>query len=223
MIQLMKNRGSIKKTTKNIGEFTKNIGDSPWIDLFTSKTLARLLTFFLTRPDESFYQKELMDNTKASLYVVQRELKRLEKAELIKKEPRGNRVYYSANRKHPAFDDLKRVIIKTLWIGEFLRLVLSPLNNRVKFAFIYGSFARSEETLESDIDLLIVGDLKLKEASSVLGPVSRELGREFNPVIYTPDEFQERLKKRNHFITEVIKGKKIFLIGNENDIKEFVG
>lgn len=208
------------RITNIVGDSTNNIGDTSWINLFASKTLARLITFLLTRSDESFYQKELMDCTGANLYVVQRELKKLENAEIITKESRGNRVYYSANRNHPAFEDLKRVILKTLWLGESLRAALHPLKNNVQFAFIYGSFASGKETFQSDIDLLIIGELTLRESSAILGPVGRRLGREFNPTIYTPVEFQRKAKNGNHFITEVLESKKIFLIGNEHDLRK---
>jgi DNA-binding IclR family transcriptional regulator len=91
---------------------TKTIGDASWEGLFASGTLARLLTTFLTRPETALYQKELADGAGTGLYAVQRELARLERAGLVVRTPRGNRVYYRANRTHPAFEDLKRVIFK---------------------------------------------------------------------------------------------------------------
>ena len=100
------------KTTKAVAQMTKTIGDASWEGLFASGTLARLLTTFLTRPETALYQKELADGAGTGLYAVQRELARLERAGLVVRTPRGNRVYYRANRTHPAFEDLKRVIFK---------------------------------------------------------------------------------------------------------------
>lgn len=214
---------SVRQKTQDIGESTKTIGYSGWQDLFASRTLARLLTSFLTHPEATFYQRELVNAAGTRLYTVQRALIRLEKVGLITRTPRGNRVYYQANRRHPAFEDLKRVILKTMGLGDALRRALVPLADRVYFAFIYGSFARGEETAESDIDLLLVGDLKLREAAALLGPVSREFGRELNPVIYPPAEFKSRAQEGHHFITEVLKGDKIFLVGGEDDLRRVVG
>ena len=209
--------------TKKVGGLTKGIGDSGWASLFASSTLARLLTTFVTRPETTFYQRELADLAGARLYTVQRELARLEKAGLIVRTPRGNRVYYAANRTHPAFEDLKRVVLKTIGLGDGLRACLAPLSDRVRVAFLYGSFARGEETAGSDIDLLIVGDLPLREVSSVLGPVGREIGREFNPAVYPPEELRTKVKAGHHFLTEVLKGKKIYLIGDDDEIRRLVG
>jgi len=218
-------RKSAKKvrTTKNVGRTTKSVGDGGWSSLFASGTLARLLTVFLTRPEASFYQKELSEATEAGLYAVQRELARLEKTGLVIRTPRGNRVYYRANRSHPAFEDLKRVILKTIGLGDALRAALVPLSARVQVAFVFGSYARGEETAESDIDLFMVGDLSLKEASAALGPIGRDLSREFNPVIYSPQEFRSKGRKGRHFVAEVLEGKKVFVIGDEDDLEGLVG
>lgn len=65
-------------------------------------------------------------------------------------------------------------------LGDALRQALAPLADRVHLALVYGSWARGEEVADSDLDLLLIGDLKLREAATVLGPVGRQLGREFN-------------------------------------------
>ena len=88
-------------TTKRIGRTTKEFGCSGWERLFASPTLARLLTTFLIHPDTTFYQRELIRAAETGLYTVQRVLARLEGAGLVVKAPRGNRVYYRANRDHP--------------------------------------------------------------------------------------------------------------------------
>jgi predicted nucleotidyltransferase len=212
-----------KISTKSIGCLTKSVGEYGWEGLFASKTLARLLTVFLTSPESTFYQKELANLAGKGLYAVQRELSRLEKAHLLIRMPIGNRVYYRANRKHPAFEDLKRVVLKTMGLGDALRSALAPLGDNVRLAFIYGSCARGEETAESDIDLLLVGNLSLRKASTVLGPVGRALGREFNPSVYPLEEFRNKAREGHHFITEVLRGKKIYLIGDEDVLKGLAG
>ena len=214
---------STGETTKSVGRTTKILGDRAWDALFASRTLARLLTTFLTHSEKDFYQKELAEATRAGLYTVQRELARLEKAGLVTRMPRGNRVYYRAHRDHPAFEDLKRVILKTMGLGEALHAALASLTDRVRVAFVYGSLARGEEKAGSDIDVLLVGELSLREASTVLGPVGRELGREFNPAVYPPDEFKAKVAEGQHFVREVLKGEKIFLVGDVHELERIVG
>jgi len=219
MPRLRRKQGMTKKvgrTTKKVGRTSGKARSPGWAALFSSNALARLLTVFLTHPEASFYQKELLEAAKARAFTVQREVARLEAAGLVVKTPRGNRVYYQANRRHPAFEDLKRVVLKTIGLGEALRAALAPLADRVQAAFIFGSYARGQETAESDIDLFMIGALGLRGASEVLGPAGRDLGREFNPTVYTPEEFRSKVRECNPFVTEVLKGEKIYLIGDDS-------
>ena len=207
------------KMTRKIGRTTKKFGGSGWEGLFSSPTLARLLTALLTHPEQAFYQRELIDAAGSGLFTVQRELARLEKAGLVVKTPRGNRAYYQANRTHPAFEDLKRVILKTFGLGDAIRAALAPVADRVRIALVYGSFARGEETAASDIDLLLIGDLALRELANLLGPVARQLGREFNPTVYPPEEFRRKAKEGHHFIAQILRGENVFLMGNKGELE----
>ncbi|MGD0110464.1 MAG: nucleotidyltransferase domain-containing protein [Armatimonadota bacterium] len=199
------------------------IGENSLAELFASETLVALLRVLLLRADESFYQRELADASGARLYLVQRELGRLERTGLISKTARGNRVYYQVNRGHPALEDLKRVFLKTIALGDALRSAVSPLSNRVQVAFVYGSYASGQERAASDLDLFLIGELTSREAAAVLGPVGRDLGRELNTAVYPPAEFRRKAREGNHFIAEMLKGPKVFLIGDEHALAELAG
>lgn len=187
--------------------------------LFPNPTLVRVLSLFFLRPEEKFYQRDIAERTGSLLRQVQRALKRIERAGLVTKSREGNRVYYAAERMHPAFDDLKRVFLKTVALAEVLQKALTPMNRKIGLAFVYGSLARGEETATSDIDLFIVSDLKVRELAKILGSVGRELDREFNPAVYPPREFRDKARRGHHFIREVLAGSKIWLIGNEDALK----
>ncbi len=193
---------------------------SPFAHLFASETLVALLKLFLLNQEQSYYQSQLVSLTGGRLYLVQRELARLERAGLVVKDPSGNRVYYRLNRNHPVVEDLKRVFLKTVALGDMLRTALAPLADRVKVAFIYGSYARGEEREHSDVDLFIIGDLKGREAADAFAPVGRELGRELNRAIFPVDEFREKAQSGHYFIEDVLCNPKLFLIGGESELRE---
>jgi len=184
--------------------------------------LSSLAELFLLHPEEEFYQRDIAETTGNALLQVQRALKRIERAGLVNKTKRGNMVYYKADRMHPAFEDLKRVFLKTVALGDVLRDVLAPLADRVELAFIFGSLAQGRETAQSDIDLFLVGGITLREASRALGGVVSELGREINPVVYPVAEFKKKVKEGHHFMSELIQGPKIWLIGNEDELKRII-
>ena len=80
-----------------------------------------------------------------------------------------------------------------------------------------------EETAGSDIDLLIVGKAKLEDVLASLGNVEASLRRPVNPTVYSPAEFRTKLTTGNHFLNSVVRGDKVFLIGDEDEIRKVGG
>jgi predicted nucleotidyltransferase len=185
--------------------------------LFPSPVLVDILCLFLTRPDEEYYQRSLAEKTGYTLTQVQYALERIEEAGLVSKKKSGNRLYYSAERSHPAFEDLKGAFLKTVAFGDVIRETLKPLEKKIQFAFVYGSIATGQDRPDSDIDLLLIGKVTLKDVASAMADLSETLKREVNPVNYTKDTFMERLKEGNRFALELLATPKIWLIGNEDE------
>jgi predicted nucleotidyltransferase len=191
----------------------------PITKLFANSTLVEVLGLFLQSPEEEFYQTEIAQKTQKALMQVQRSLKTLQDIGLISFVKRGKMIYYKAVRDHPAFEDLKRLFFKTVILGDTIRASLLPLKNRIRLAFIFGSVARGEESVESDIDLFLVADISLRDLSKVFGPLSKQLQRELNPVIVGPDEIKKRLLKKDHFLLQVMESPKLWIIGDENEFR----
>jgi predicted nucleotidyltransferase len=183
--------------------------------LFASASIARLLAAFTAEPGRGFYQRELQRITGAHLRQLQRDLVRLEQSGLVERRAHGNRVYYQAVAAHPAFPELRGLMAKTLGVGEVLRAAFETLGERVDFAFVYGSVARGDDAAGSDVDLFVVGPVTRKELSAVLGSATGSLGRELNPVILARDEFAARRQAGDHFVTSVLDGPRLWLIGDD--------
>ncbi len=190
--------------------------------MFPNRALLDTLSLLLLHPGEEFYQREIAERIGRTVLEVQRALKRAESAAIVTKSRRGNRVYYTANRNHPAFGDLKNLLLKTSALGDALRGALAAIESRIVVAFIFGSFAVGTESPSSDIDLLVVGTLSSREASHILGALGRKLGREFNPLVYTPEDVRSGMKRGSRFIQEVVTGPKIWLVGNEDELERLV-
>lgn len=127
-------------------------------------------------------------------------------------------MYYSANRGHPVYNELKSLLLKTVALGDRLRTGLEGAKSKIRLAFVFGSIASGTEAATSDIDMFVVGSIGSRNLSAILGPLGRELGRELNTALYTQEEFRGKLNAGNHFIREVLAGPKIWLIGSQDDL-----
>lgn len=186
------------------------------VSLFPNAALLDVLAVLLLRPDQEFYQREIVEETGHKLLQVQRALGRIERAGLLERRRRGNRVYYVARRSHPAFPDFKAMLLKTVALGDALRAGLSPLRGDIEAAFVYGSVAAGAESSASDVDLFMVGAAGSRTVAQILGPLGRQLGRECNLVLYTAQEYRTKVSERHAFVREVIDGPKIWLIGSDD-------
>ncbi len=89
--------------------------------------------------------------------------------------------------------------------------------DRIQYAFVFGSVARNEQECESDIDLMLIGSITLKEVSGAIKSIQSTLGRQVNPTIYSMQNFANRHENGNPFIEDVLRRPKLF-IGINNRI-----
>jgi predicted nucleotidyltransferase len=186
--------------------------------LFASATLGELLRVFMLEPEREYYQRELQRLTGAHLRQLQRDLERLLLSGLVARRAHGNRTYYRAVPAQPAFADLRAAIMKTIGLGDELTDALADLGDAVTLAFIYGSFARGDDVVGSDVDVLIVGSASRREVATALVAAAASSRRELNPFIVAPADFTARWRDGDHFIASVLSGSRVWLVGDETSL-----
>jgi len=184
------------------------------------KTRQAVLALLYGRADSSFYTKQILDAVKIGRGTVQRELKNLTDTGIIIREVQGRQVYYRANARCPIFNELKNIVRKTFGVADVLRQSLVTEAAKVRVAFIFGSIARSDDDRRSDIDLMMVGKISFGDVVSLLSPAEEKLGREVNPVVYPVAEFKKKVKEDHHFVKTVLEDEKIFVIGDEDELRK---
>jgi uncharacterized protein len=189
-------------------------------DLLFGQTRGRILRLLFGHPDQTFFVRQLARETGISVGSVQRELETLSQVGLIVRSISGHQVYHQANRNHPVFAEIHALVAKTVGVFQLLSSALAPLAQRITQAFVYGSVASRSENAESDVDLMIVGEVTLDETLAQLASVEPQIGRTINPTIYSLKEFQSKLQSGNHFLRSVMRNEKVFLIGAEDDSRK---
>ena len=186
--------------------------------LFTSKTRIRILSLLMFNQDKEYHLREIARIIRVSPKYVGKELGKLLKINLVNKYEKGNMSTYSINRKNIIFNELKRIFLKTDYLGELIR---RELQNKVIYAFIYGSFARGEEIENSDIDLFIVGDMKEDDLIKIIQKLEGVVSREVNYVLWSENTFKQRA--RGHHLLKTIKRSNIImLVGDENEFRKSI-
>jgi predicted nucleotidyltransferase len=188
------------------------------LEALFGKTRRSILSLLFSHADESFYLRKILRLTGLQPGAGQRELNRLSQAGLILRVLKDQQVYFQANSECPIYGELKSMITKTAGLIDVLASSLAPISQSIQIAVVFGSFAGGRDKKESDVDLLIVGDVGFSDVVEKLSVAQGILGREINPVVQSVDEFRRRINKKDHFLTSVLKGELMFISGDNNDL-----
>ena len=186
-------------------------------DLITSKTRTKLLSLFLDNPSEMYHVREVVRRVEEEINAVRRELIHLEKKGILVREPRANRVYYFLDKNYPFYYDLLRIHSKNVGLGADIIKNRVKLG-RIRFAMLSGKFSRGIKENPEDVDLLVVGTVVVAELQLLVRGEEARRQHEINYTVMTEEEFLFRKRRRDPFITSIIYGSRVMLIGDEEQL-----
>lgn len=202
-------KGTPKLSAQKLG-----VPEQSMIDALFSSTQQRVLGLIFTQPNRKFFAKELIELCDKGSGSVQRELARLVQVGLVSVEQLGKSKFYSANQTSPIFPELQSILIKTVGLTAPIKTALLPFQKEINSAFVFGSVAKASDTASSDIDLFIVSEsLGLETLYEALLPIEAKLARRLNVTLYSPTDFELKLREKNSFIENVLSGPTIHLLG----------
>lgn len=186
-------------------------------EILSSRTRAEMFRLlFGDAPRASFHLREIERLTGLSTGSLRQEITKLRRLGLILLRKDGNRTCYEANTRHPLFEDIHRMVSKTVGLVGVLKAALG--SSGIQCAFVFGSVAQGAAKAESDVDLMIIGSLGLRKVSARLSGAGNELGREINPHVLTPEEYRQRVRRKEHFVTSVLGTARLFVVGTDDDL-----
>jgi DNA-binding transcriptional ArsR family regulator len=185
----------------------------------------RVLGLLLLRPELALHGREIARRTGLAPGTITRELTKLADAGLLNgllnRERRGNQQVYSANLASPVHAELASILRKTSGVVEVLQDALVPIADQLHVAFVFGSVAQGRETAGSDLDVMLVGSVRFRDAITALHPAEALVGRQINAQLFSVQEF--RTRAGTAFMKNVLSKPKLFLLGSDDELEELVG
>jgi DNA-binding transcriptional ArsR family regulator len=176
------------------------------------------LELFFSNLKEVYHVRGIVREIDEEINAVRRELTKLEKDGVLRKEPRGNRIYYSVRTEYPFFSDLVSIVSKTTGLGKTIIENKNKIG-RVSFVMFSGKLVRyKDRKREDDVDILVVGEVVLPELASIIRAEESRRGKEINYTAMTRDEFDFRKKRRDPFLLGILSGSRVMIIGDEEDL-----
>jgi hypothetical protein len=190
----------------------------PLEDIIISRVRRKILELFLTNPGSIFHVRDIVRKISEEINAVRRELAHMEKAGMVTKEQRANRLFYAFRKDYPLYTNLLELIIKSTGLGWELIKRKAKLG-KVKFIMFSGRYIRGIAPKNTnDIDILIVGNIVLPELSQLVKSEEVKRGREINYTVMTEEEFEYRKRRRDPFIISILDGSRVMIIGDEEEL-----
>lgn len=187
-------------------------------NIITSKVRIEILELFFSNPKELYHVRGIVREVKEEINAVRRELTKMEADGILKKEPRGNRVYYFLRPEHPFFGDLVSMVAKTKGLGASLIENKGKIG-KVSFIMFSGKFARLIQRKGDDtVDILVVGEVVLPELAALIRTEESKRSKEINYTVMSREEFDFRKKRRDPFLLGILAGSRVMIVGDEEDL-----
>ncbi len=186
-------------------------------DFMVSRVRAKLLKVFLQDPQEMFYVRQLTRKVDEEINAVRRELGRMQKRGMTRSEPRGNRLYYTFRKDYPFYQELLQLVVKTSGLGGAIRKHQKKLG-KVKFVMLSGRYIRRKPRQDSEVDLLVVGNIVLPQLSVLVREEEARKKQEINYTVMAVDEFEFRRRRRDPFLLGILTESRVMIIGDEEEL-----
>ena len=187
-------------------------------DIIISRVRVKILELFLLNPQQIFHVRDIVRRVDEEINAVRRELAHMEKAGMVSKEQRANRLFYSFRKDYVLYDELLRLVGKTSGLGGDIIKQKAKLG-KIKYAMISGRYLKGlEKKSQTDVDLLLVGTVVLPELGSIVKAEEARRDVELNYTAMTEEEFQFRKSRRDPFVLSVVSGSRIMVLGDEEDL-----
>ncbi len=177
----------------------------PLEKLFGSKTRAKLLGLFFENPDKSYYVREITRVIEEQINSVRRELTNLNTLGLVKIENYENKVYYSANMKHPFARPMTEIFSRKIDSGQEVEVrrptwadYVRPVENLLSALVVTNRLPGQE-----GLDLLIIGDDYQRKLTRWAEVVEKRQGKPLNYAIMSREDYLYRKSVRDRFIADV--------------------
>ncbi len=166
--------------------------------IITSKTRVKLLLKFFLNSNTKSYLRNLEQEFGESSNAVRVELNRLEGANLLHSEIKGNRKYYSANTNHPLFNDIHNIVKNFVEVDKLLEQVVRQIGN-LDSAYLTGDLAKGTDS--KIIDLVMIGkNIETSYIEKLISKAENLIGRKIRYLILTENQMADYFKDKPVFL-----------------------
>ena len=167
--------------------------------LISSKTRVKLLLKFFLNSNAKGYLRSLEQEFGESTNAIRLELNKFEEAGMLSSSNEGNKKVYTANRKHPLFENLHGLVMKYVGLDHIVDNITERLGD-IEAVYLVGDYAEGRDS--GIIDLFIFGDqLNLDYLLNLIKKAEQEIERKIRYAHFkSKSDIDKLLNKQSHLL-----------------------
>ncbi len=185
-------------------------------DFMISRVRVKMMELFFTDPEEMYYVRQITRKISEEINAVRRELDKMLGYGLLRSEQRGNRLYYSLNKRYFYFQELQQMVVKSTGLGKKIIKLRRKLGT-LELVMLSGRFVRRLAPRQNEVDVLVIGEVVLPELEALIKQEEARLDREIRVAVFEKKEFNFRKTRRDPFIMDILYGSRVMIIGSEEE------
>lgn len=184
-------------------------------DLFVSEVRLKILKILLMNSEKSYHVRALVRLIGTEINAVRRELLNLVNIGLLRKRQSSNKIFYSVNTSSKYFPELLSLVSKEEGLGADIIKAVRELG-QVKYAVMSRGFSQGREPSPLDVDLFVVGNVKINVLDEIVKNSQTKMGKDINYTVMSEEEFIFRKRKNDNFISRILAQSRTMLVGDED-------
>jgi hypothetical protein len=185
--------------------------------LFISKVRISILEQYMSDLNATFHVRGLVRELDEEINAVRRELINLETAGILKSKKDGNKLVYRVNKKCPILYELRSLFFKDSAVGQNIQNVVDGVEG-IDLVVLTESFLMGTHENNTDVDMLFIGKMKIKDLSSAMSQMEKDLDRQIRFSAITKEDFDFARKKKEPFLMNILEKDKIIMFGQLSDL-----
>ncbi|NUA27429.1 nucleotidyltransferase domain-containing protein [Cupriavidus basilensis] len=179
-------------------------------DFLLTPKQQRILGALVLNPERRFTLSEFFELADGGRSSTQAFLKTLSDAGVIRVELERKMPRYQVETDHPLYPELHQIAVKSFGIKEPIEGALAGIRDKLRQAFIFGSMAAGTAGPASDVDVMVIGDVRIGRVQRELDVAGKALGREIHVSVYPQDEWDAK-RASDPVLESIDLGPKIML------------
>lgn len=186
-------------------------------NLFISKVRIRILEKYMLNIKANYHVRGLVRELGEEINAVRRELLNLKDAGILKSVKDGNKIVYTLDKSCPIIWELRAIFFKESDLGKLLYSRLSQVDG-ITVAIVTENLFKGKHDQTTDLDMLFIGDMKIKELTSTMNTLEKELGKVIKYAAMKAEDYEFGRRKKDPILMNALLNDKIIVIGKDTDL-----